>query len=82
MATLEDQHCSQLKFNIPQECARLSDIFSSLSAYKMESIIEDYSVSQTTLDDVTYLQMTFVIIFKNFFKVCILYFIADIRQIC
>lgn len=52
-ATLEDQHCSQLKLNIPQEAAHLSKIFSTLSAYKAEGTIEDYSVSQTTLDDVS-----------------------------
>ncbi|ODN00384.1 ATP-binding cassette sub-family A member 2 [Orchesella cincta] len=51
-ATLEDQHCSQLKFNIPQESANLSIIFTTLSGYKTEKILEDYSVSQTTLDDI------------------------------
>lgn len=52
MATVEDQHCLQLTFNIPQESAQLSTIFSTLIAYKNELIIEDYSVSQTTLDDI------------------------------
>jgi len=52
-ATLEDQHCSQLKFNIPQESANLGSIFTVLSGYKHEKVLEDYSVSQTTLDDVS-----------------------------
>jgi hypothetical protein len=51
-ARLEDCHCSQLKFSIPQSDARLSDIFNVMCEMKDESLIEDYSVSQTTLDDV------------------------------
>ncbi|CAL8101606.1 unnamed protein product [Orchesella dallaii] len=51
-ATLEDQHCSQLKFNIPQESADLGGIFTTLNGYKNEKVLEDYSVSQTTLDDI------------------------------
>jgi len=51
-AKLEDVHCSQLKFTIPQKDAKLSEIFNSLCALKDAGLIEDYSVSQTTLDDV------------------------------
>lgn len=84
-ATVEDQHCSQLKFNIPQESAHLNEIFSTLSGYKNESIIEDYSVSQTTLDDVSYtilLLLRFIrILTFTRVTVCIFY-ILDICQIC
>jgi len=52
-AVLEDKHCSQMKFRISQKDAKLSDIFNVMHSAKMNSKIEDYSVSQTTLDDVS-----------------------------
>ena len=52
-AHLEDSHCSQLKYNIPQDKARLSQIFQVMYSAKGAHLIEDYSLSQTTLDDVS-----------------------------
>ena len=51
-AKLDDVHCSQLKFNIVQEEVKLGDIFDVMCSAKAAGIIEDFSVSQTTLDDV------------------------------
>ena len=51
-AKLEDSHCSQLKFSISQDKAHLSQIFQVMDSAKWNELIEDYSVSQTTLDDV------------------------------
>lgn len=82
-ATVEDQHCSQLKFNIPQESAHLNEIFSTLSGYKNESIIEDYSVSQTTLDDVSYTLTPSLYSHLTFTRVTVcIFYILDICQIC
>ena len=53
-AKLEDSHCSQLKFSVPQDKAHLSQIFQVMDFAKGSNIIEDYSVSQTTLDDVRF----------------------------
>lgn len=82
MATVEDQHCSQLKFNIPQESAHLNEIFSTLSGYKNESIIEDYSVSQTTLDDVSYISILSLYLrsdLRSNFHLYILLFLLSFR---
>ena len=51
-AVLEDNHYTQMKFSIKQESAKLSEIFEVVYAAKNANIIEDYSLSQTTLDDI------------------------------
>jgi len=51
-AKLEDSHCSQMKFKVPQQETRLSNVFNVMYSAKVSSLIEDYSVSQTTLDDI------------------------------
>jgi len=48
----EDHHCSQLKFSILQQDVKLSDIFNVMFMAKASGLVEDYSVSQTTLDDI------------------------------
>lgn len=52
-AILHDTHCSQLKFKILQQDVKLGDIFSVMHREKDVGLVEDYSVSQTTLDDVS-----------------------------
>ncbi|CAG7823081.1 unnamed protein product [Allacma fusca] len=51
-AKLEFQHCSQLKYSIPQHEAKLKEIFHAMFSAKGTGMIEDYSLSQTTLDDI------------------------------
>lgn len=72
-ARLEDRHCSQMKFKIPQLHSKLSDIFNVMYTLKEGSFIEDYSVSQTTLDDVSnliiYLCMVENLFTKNFVRI-------------
>jgi len=82
-AKLEDVHCAQLKFNIPQEEVRLGDIFSVMCAAKTDGLIEDFSVSQTTLDDVSlnwrmlYLMFSISVSLND-----ILIFVLDFHQVC
>ena len=42
-----------LEFEIPHHTARLSDIFGSLESARTQLDIQDYSVSQTSLDKVS-----------------------------
>ena len=55
-AKLDDVHCSQLKFNIVQDLVKLGEIFDVMCSAKAAGLIEDFSVSQTTLDDVSVLR--------------------------
>jgi len=55
-AKLDDAHCAQLKFTIGQDEVKLSGIFDVMCGAKADGVIEDFSVSQTTLDDVSYTQ--------------------------
>ncbi|XP_048415909.1 phospholipid-transporting ATPase ABCA1-like [Stegostoma tigrinum] len=49
---LKEKHHSMLQYQIPTGCCSLAKIFSALMTHKEKLKIEDYSVSQTTLDQV------------------------------
>ncbi|XP_062888600.1 phospholipid-transporting ATPase ABCA1-like isoform X1 [Mobula hypostoma] len=49
---LKEKHHSMLQYQIPTGCCSLAKIFSALTNNKEKLKIEDYSVSQTTLDQV------------------------------
>jgi len=55
-AVLEEQHAGRLKYQLPQQNMSLAAIFGALERAKAELEIEDYAVSQTTLEQV-FLQM-------------------------
>ncbi|XP_053160051.1 phospholipid-transporting ATPase ABCA7 isoform X2 [Hemicordylus capensis] len=50
--TLKEKHRSTLQYQLPSRGCSLAKIFSILSAHRSTFHIEDYSVSQTTLDQV------------------------------
>ncbi|KAK9511087.1 hypothetical protein O3M35_005719 [Rhynocoris fuscipes] len=47
---LIEEHYNQLRYDIPD--GKLSDIFTQLEKGKRETLLEDYSLSQTTLEEV------------------------------
>lgn len=49
---LKEKHFSQLLYSFPSKGVLLSEIFLFLMASRQKYNIEDYSVSQTTLDEV------------------------------
>lgn len=51
-AFLKEMHCNLLVYQLPMEQMRLSDLFGILEENKKPLNIEDYSISQTTLDEV------------------------------
>ncbi|TTR84633.1 ATP-binding cassette sub-family A member 1 [Bagarius yarrelli] len=51
-STLKEKHRNMLQFQLPSSLSSLARIFSILSKNKERLHIEDYSVSQTTLDQV------------------------------
>ncbi|XP_018615172.1 ATP-binding cassette sub-family A member 1-like [Scleropages formosus] len=51
-STLKEQHRNMLQYQLPSSLIPLSRIFSILAKHKERLRIEDYSVSQTTLDQV------------------------------
>lgn len=51
-STLKERHRNMLQYQLPSLHTSLARIFSLLSNHKEELRIEDYSVSQTTLDQV------------------------------
>uniref|UniRef100_A0A673HYD8 P-type phospholipid transporter n=1 Tax=Sinocyclocheilus rhinocerous TaxID=307959 RepID=A0A673HYD8_9TELE len=51
-STLKEKHRNMLQYQLPSSLTSLSRIFSLLSKNKEQLHIEDYSVSQTTLDQV------------------------------
>lgn len=50
---LKEQHGGLLQYQLPSRASSLASIFSVLAAHRGPCHIEDYSVSQTTLDQVT-----------------------------
>ncbi|NXG86258.1 ABCA1 protein, partial [Stercorarius parasiticus] len=50
---LKERHGGLLQFQLPSRAGSLASIFSVLAAHRGPCHIEDYSVSQTTLDQVT-----------------------------
>lgn len=50
---LKERHGGLLQYQLPSRAASLASIFSVLAAHRGPCHIEDYSVSQTTLDQVT-----------------------------
>ncbi len=50
---LQDQHLNMLEFEVPLHSLQLSDIFGQMEQNRQRLRIEDYSVSQTTLDQVS-----------------------------
>ncbi|NXK96435.1 ABCA1 protein, partial [Formicarius rufipectus] len=50
---LREQHGGLLQYHLPSRAASLAAVFSLLAAHRGPCHIEDYSVSQTTLDQVT-----------------------------
>ncbi|XP_033029913.1 phospholipid-transporting ATPase ABCA1 [Lacerta agilis] len=51
-SVLKEKHCNMLQYQLPSSQSSLARIFSILSQNKKRLHIEDYSVSQTTLDQV------------------------------
>ncbi|XP_042560484.1 phospholipid-transporting ATPase ABCA1a isoform X2 [Clupea harengus] len=51
-STLKERHRNMLQYQLPSSLTSLARIFSLLSNHKKQLRIEDYSVSQTTLDQV------------------------------
>ncbi|CAL1591240.1 unnamed protein product [Knipowitschia caucasica] len=51
-SVLKEKHHNTLQYQIPHSPGALANIFSQLSAHQLGLAIEDYSVSQTTLDQV------------------------------
>ena len=52
MGTLASQMNGTLAYEIPQESTQLSQVFTALEEKRVEFGITDYSVSQTTLEQV------------------------------
>lgn len=52
MATLQEEHHSQLKFQLPTAATRLPVVFRHMEQLRQLGILEDYSLTQTTLDEV------------------------------
>lgn len=52
-STLKEKHRNMLQYQLPSSLTSLARIFSILSKNKEALSIEDYSVSQTTLDQVS-----------------------------
>lgn len=50
---LKERHGGLLQFQLPSRAGSLASVFSVLAAHRGPCHIEDYSVSQTTLDQVT-----------------------------
>uniref|UniRef100_A0A670KEM8 ATP binding cassette subfamily A member 1 n=1 Tax=Podarcis muralis TaxID=64176 RepID=A0A670KEM8_PODMU len=53
-SVLKEKHCNMLQYQLPSSQSSLARIFSILSQNKKRFHIEDYSVSQTTLDQVSF----------------------------
>ncbi|CAK8681248.1 unnamed protein product [Clavelina lepadiformis] len=51
-AVLKESHCNTIMFQVPLQRIRLSELFRLMEENKEELHIEDYSISQTTLDEV------------------------------
>lgn len=51
-AILKEKHLSQLQFQLPAKGVVLSDVFKFVVKIQSPLIVEDYSLSQTTLDEV------------------------------
>ncbi|KAL2089101.1 hypothetical protein ACEWY4_016000 [Coilia grayii] len=51
-AHLKEKHRNMLQYQLPSALSSLAWIFSTLAKHKLRLCIEDYSVSQTTLDQV------------------------------
>ena len=49
---LKEKHRNMLQYQLPSALSSLTWIFSTLAKHKQRLCIEDYSVSQTTLDQV------------------------------
>lgn len=52
-AVLQERHGGTLHYRLPSRSCSLANIFSVLAAHRGPCRIQDYSVSQTTLDQVT-----------------------------
>lgn len=52
-ARVEDRHFCQIKFILPQLESKLTVLFNVMEGLKEDGLIDSYSVSQTTLDDVS-----------------------------
>lgn len=49
---LREQHHNMLQYQLPSENLSLAQLFAAMEDAKKEFNVEDYSVSQTTLDQV------------------------------
>lgn len=52
-STLKERHRNMLQYQLPSSLTSLAHIFATLAENKEKLRIEDYSVTQTTLDQVT-----------------------------
>lgn len=51
-STLEEQHMTRVKYHLPKKAFSLSDAFCALEREKDRLGIEDYSISQNTLEQI------------------------------
>merc|ERR1712035_152361 len=51
-AILKEQHANMLQYQLPAKGLKLADVFSIIEDHRESHRIMDYSLSQTTLDDV------------------------------
>jgi hypothetical protein len=60
---LKEQHHNMLQYQIPSSVNTcLAELFGRIESVREELAIEDYSVSQTTLDQVSYFKLSFILI--------------------
>ncbi|XP_063236956.1 phospholipid-transporting ATPase ABCA7-like isoform X2 [Bacillus rossius redtenbacheri] len=51
-AQMKEQHYNQLRYELPQESLRLSQVFRDMERARRDGLLLDYSLSQTTLEEV------------------------------
>ena len=52
-AKLKEQHHNTVQYQLPSECVQLGRVFGHIEAVRHQLNIEDYSVTQTSLDMVS-----------------------------
>lgn len=58
-SVLKEKHHNTLQYQLPHSEGALANIFSQFTTHQQRLGVEDYSVSQTTLDQVTRLNPSF-----------------------
>ena len=52
----QDHHLRQLEYEVPLKASPLSELFGTFEDMKQQGKLEDFSVTQTTLDQVSHMQ--------------------------